>query len=48
LLSWYPPGHGNIFKSLSSCGLLKKFIEEGKEYVFISNMDNLGATVDFG
>ena len=22
------------------------FLEEGKEYVFVSNIDNLGATVD--
>jgi UTP--glucose-1-phosphate uridylyltransferase len=25
---------------------LKKFIDEGKEYIFLSNSDNLGATVD--
>ncbi|KAG7155445.1 UTP--glucose-1-phosphate uridylyltransferase-like 2 [Homarus americanus] len=27
-------------------GLLDNFINEGKEYVFVSNIDNLGATVD--
>jgi len=44
---WYPPGHGDIYQSLKNSGLLDKFIEEGKEWIFISNIDNLGATVDF-
>ena len=48
LFSWYPPGHGDVYRSLVRTGLLQKFIEEGKEYVFISNIDNLGATVDLG
>ena len=26
---------------------LQQLIDQGKEYVFISNIDNLGATVDF-
>lgn len=26
--------------------MLKKFIGEGREYCFLSNIDNLGATVD--
>ncbi|KAI9352552.1 UTP--glucose-1-phosphate uridylyltransferase family [Zopfochytrium polystomum] len=43
---WYPPGHGDLFESLSNSGLLDKLIEQGKEYLFISNVDNLGATVD--
>lgn len=25
---------------------MKKFIDEGREYCFLSNIDNLGATVD--
>ncbi|KAK3912040.1 UTP--glucose-1-phosphate uridylyltransferase [Frankliniella fusca] len=44
--AWYPPGHGDFYESFKNSGLLKKFIEEGREYVFISNIDNLGATVD--
>ncbi|XP_065919352.1 UTP--glucose-1-phosphate uridylyltransferase-like [Dysidea avara] len=44
--SWYPPGHGDIYRSLLRSGLLEKFISQGKEYIFISNVDNLGATVD--
>merc|ERR1719225_990126 len=43
---WYPPGHGDFYQSFSNSGLLHQFIEEGKEYCFVSNIDNLGATVD--
>jgi len=46
LEAWYPPGHGDIYESLHNSGLLKMFIDEGKEYMFVSNSDNLGATVD--
>ena len=44
--SWYPPGHGDVYQSFYNSGLLKQLIDEGKEYVFVSNIDNLGATVD--
>ncbi|RXK36213.1 UTP-glucose-1-phosphate uridylyltransferase [Tremella mesenterica] len=44
--NWYPPGHGDIFDALTNCGLLDQLIESGKEYIFISNVDNLGAVVD--
>ncbi|RNA31950.1 UTP--glucose-1-phosphate uridylyltransferase isoform X2 [Brachionus plicatilis] len=44
--SWYPPGHGDLYESFYNSGLLKMFLNEGKEYVFVSNSDNLGATVD--
>ncbi|XP_065816650.1 UTP--glucose-1-phosphate uridylyltransferase isoform X2 [Labrus bergylta] len=44
--AWYPPGHGDIYTSFHNCGLLDKLIAEGKEYIFVSNIDNLGATVD--
>lgn len=43
---WYPPGHGDVFESLYTTGLLNELIEEGIEYLFISNIDNLGATID--
>ena len=43
---WYPPGHGDVYSSLKRSGLLADFTEEGKEVIFISNIDNLGATVD--
>lgn len=44
--AWYPPGHGDFYESFHNSGLLKKFIEQGKDYCFISNIDNLGAKVD--
>jgi UTP--glucose-1-phosphate uridylyltransferase len=43
---WYPPGHGDIFDSFYNSPLFKELIDQGKRYVFISNIDNLGATVD--
>lgn len=44
--AWYPPGHGDVYESFYNSGLLKQLLDQGKEYVFISNIDNLGATVD--
>lgn len=44
--AWYPPGHGDFYLSFNNSGLLKQFVQEGREYCFISNVDNLGATVD--
>lgn len=46
LAGWYPPGHGDLFESLVRSGELDKLLEEGKEILFVSNGDNLGATVD--
>lgn len=43
---WYPPGHGDVYTSLKRSKLLDKLLKSGKEYIFISNIDNLGATVD--
>jgi len=44
--SWYPGGSGEVFSCLQKSGLLEKFLKEGKEYLFISNVENLGATID--
>uniref|UniRef100_A0A3Q3E5K2 UTP--glucose-1-phosphate uridylyltransferase n=2 Tax=Hippocampus comes TaxID=109280 RepID=A0A3Q3E5K2_HIPCM len=44
--AWYPPGHGDIYASLANSGLLRQLLDDGKEYIFVSNIDNLGATVD--
>ncbi|KAK9498606.1 hypothetical protein O3M35_003200 [Rhynocoris fuscipes] len=44
--AWYPPGHGDFYDSLNNSGLLDRFIEQGRDYCFVSNIDNLGATVD--
>lgn len=44
--AWYPPGHGDVYASLHRSGLLHRFLSQGRKFVFISNIDNLGATVD--
>jgi len=44
--AWYPPGHGDFYQSFFNSGLLEEFVKAGKKYCFISNIDNLGATVD--
>lgn len=41
---WYPPGHGDVYTSLQHSGLMDKLLKDGKEYIFMSNCDNLGAT----
>jgi UTP--glucose-1-phosphate uridylyltransferase len=44
--AWYPPGHGDLYSCIFKNGYLDSLIKEGREYLFISNVDNLGATVD--
>lgn len=43
---WYPPGHGDVFESLHNSGILDELLGRGVEYLFLSNVDNLGAVVD--
>lgn len=43
---WYPPGHVEVFPFLVSSGVYDTLAKEGKEYIFVSNVDNLGALVD--
>ncbi len=45
-LEWCPPGHGDLYPSLLSSGLLQKLAARGIRFLFVSNADNLGATVD--
>jgi UTP--glucose-1-phosphate uridylyltransferase len=45
-LEWAPPGHGDVFASLAATGLLAELLERGYEYLFLSNSDNLGATLE--
>lgn len=40
---WYPPGHGDLYESLVRSGILDRLLSDGKEYLFVSNSDNLGA-----
>jgi len=42
---WYPPGSGDVFESFKTSGLLEKFIAQGKEWMLLSNVENLGAVV---
>lgn len=41
-----PPGHGDIYPSLLGSGMLDKLLAAGVNYLFVSNSDNLGATLD--
>lgn len=43
---WYPCGTGNLTDTLYFSGELDKLIAQGKEILFVSNVDNLGATGD--
>lgn len=43
---WYPPGHGDLYEALISSGELDSLLAQGREILFVSNGDNLGATVD--
>ena len=45
-LEWCPPGHGDLYPSMLGCGLLDRLTRSGVKYLFVSNSDNLGATVD--
>ena len=47
-LEWNPPGHGEVYVALAISGALDALIERGYEYLFLSNVDNLGATLDLG
>ncbi|QQR89150.1 MAG: UTP--glucose-1-phosphate uridylyltransferase [Myxococcales bacterium] len=44
--SCYAPGHGDTLRSLKRSKLLKSFLAQGGRYLFISNVDNLCATLD--
>jgi UTP--glucose-1-phosphate uridylyltransferase len=44
--SVYATGHGDLPDALKASGLLRSFIDRGGKYVWIANLDNLGATVD--
>jgi UTP--glucose-1-phosphate uridylyltransferase len=45
-LEWAPPGHGDVYTSLATSGVLSELLERGYEYLFLSNSDNLGAVLD--
>ena len=45
-MQWCPPGHGDIYAALQTSGTLAKLLDQGRRYLFVSNADNLGATLD--
>jgi UDP-N-acetylglucosamine pyrophosphorylase len=45
-LEWCPPGHGDIYPSLLGSGKLERLLADGVKYMFVSNSDNLGASID--
>src|SRR5215207_1866194 len=47
-LEWCPPGHGEVYIVLAISSMLDALLAHGYEYLFISNSDNLGATLDMG
>jgi UTP--glucose-1-phosphate uridylyltransferase len=45
-LEWCPPGHGDLYTAMATSGTLDRLLEEGIEYAFVSNADNLGAVLE--
>ena len=45
-LEWCPPGHGDLYPAILGSGVLDRLLKEGYLYLFVSNSDNLGATMD--
>lgn len=43
---WCPPGHGDLYTALVATGLLRRLLDAGFRHAFVSNADNLGATLD--
>jgi len=43
---WCPPGHGDLYPAMLGSGTLTKLLDQGFRYMFVSNSDNLGATLD--
>ena len=45
-LEWAPPGHGDLYTSLVSSGMLDELLRRDYSYAFVSNSDNLGAILE--
>ena len=43
---WCPPGHGDLYAAIAGSGTLERLLAAGYVYLFVSNSDNLGATLD--
>ncbi|KAJ1628571.1 putative UTP-glucose-1-phosphate uridylyltransferase 2 [Pavlovales sp. CCMP2436] len=42
---WCPPGHGDLYPAMLGSGTLDRLLGQGFRYMFVSNSDNLGATM---
>jgi UTP--glucose-1-phosphate uridylyltransferase len=47
-LEWCPPGHGDLYGALLTSRALDQLLDADVRYAFISNADNLGATLHDG
>lgn len=45
-LAPFGPGHGDFAPAIRASGALQRFRDAGGKYVFVRNVDNLGATAD--
>ena len=45
-LEWCPPGHGDLYPALFSAGLVDRLLDAGLDYLFVANIDNIGAVPD--
>ena len=45
-LEWNPPGHGDIYTALVTSNVLDTLLDAGYKYAFVSNIDNLGASLN--
>lgn len=43
---WCPPGHGDIYMSFFTSGILSVLLSQNIRWLFVSNIDNLGAELD--
>jgi UTP--glucose-1-phosphate uridylyltransferase len=44
-VSFYAPGHGDLFPCLARAPGFRRFVEQGGRYILVSNVDNVGATL---
>src|SRR3954451_8399522 len=45
-LEWAPPGHGDLYTSLVTSGMLEDLLDHGYDYAFVANSDKLGAVLE--
>mmetsp|Transcript_34515 Transcript_34515/g.97355 ORF Transcript_34515/g.97355 Transcript_34515/m.97355 type:complete len:486 (-) Transcript_34515:221-1678(-) len=44
--AWSPTGSADVFQCLISSGIAQRLLDSGVEAIFVSDVDNLGATMD--